>query len=74
MPATITPLKKLKQASRNLTQEIDCGASEPACPVEASFADLDLPNTWLQYEAIDALWLRKKEAARAMVAQAQARR
>jgi hypothetical protein len=42
--------------------------------VEASFADLDLPNTWLQYEAIDALWLRKKEAAWAMVAQAKARR
>jgi len=42
--------------------------------VEASVADLDLPNTWLQYEAIDALWLRKKEAARAMGAQAKARR
>jgi ferredoxin len=74
MPATITPLKKPKQASRNLTQEIDCGACKPACPVEASFADLDLLNMWLKYEAIDALWLRKKEAARAMVAQAKARR
>jgi len=42
--------------------------------VAASFADLDLPNTWLQYEAIDALWLRKKEAAWAMGAQAKARR
>ena len=74
MPATITPLKKPMQASRNLTQEIDCGACKPTCPVEASFADLDLPNTWLKYEAIDALWLRKKEAAWAMVAQAKARR
>ena len=74
MPATITLLKKPKQASRNLTQEIDCGACKPACPVEASVADWDLPNTWLQYETIDALWLRKKEAARAMGAQAKARR
>jgi NAD-dependent dihydropyrimidine dehydrogenase PreA subunit len=46
---------------------IDCGACEPACPVEAIFAELDLPYKWAKYEEIDALWYRDKEAARAMV-------
>jgi ferredoxin len=52
---------------------IDCGACEPACPVEAICADLDLPTKWLQYEAIDALWYRNKEAARALVEKAKAK-
>jgi hypothetical protein len=30
MPATITPLQKPKQASRNLTQEIEGGVATPA--------------------------------------------
>jgi NAD-dependent dihydropyrimidine dehydrogenase PreA subunit len=46
---------------------IDCGACEPACPVEAIYAELDLPYKWAKYEEIDALWYRDKEAARAMV-------
>ena len=51
---------------------IDCGACEPTCPVEAIFADLDLPTKWLKYEAIDALWYRNKAAARALVETAKA--
>jgi NAD-dependent dihydropyrimidine dehydrogenase PreA subunit len=46
---------------------IDCGACEPVCPVEAIFADLDLPTKWRKYADIDALWFRDKAAARALV-------
>ena len=46
---------------------IDCGACEPACPVEAIYAELDLPYKWAKYEEIDTLWYRDKDAARAMV-------
>jgi ferredoxin len=52
---------------------IDCGACEPACPVEAIFAELDLPYKWAKYEEIDALWYRDKDAARAMVEAVKAR-
>jgi len=47
---------------------IDCGACEPACPVEAIYAEFDLPTRWIQYADIDALWYRDPEAARARVA------
>ena len=46
---------------------IDCGACEPVCPVEAIFAEFDLPTEWEPYAEIDALWYRDKEAARAQV-------
>ena len=52
---------------------IDCGACEPACPVEAIFAELDLPNRWVKYERIDELWFRDKNAARALVDEAKKR-
>lgn len=43
---------------------IDCGACEPACPVEAIYPELDLPYALAKYEGINALWYRDKEAAR----------
>ena len=46
---------------------IECGAFEPTCPVEAIFAECELPYKWVSYEEIDALWYRDKDAARAMV-------
>jgi NAD-dependent dihydropyrimidine dehydrogenase PreA subunit len=46
----------------------DCGACEPVCPVEAMYAEFDLPSRWMQYAEIDALWYRDPEAARARVA------
>jgi NAD-dependent dihydropyrimidine dehydrogenase PreA subunit len=46
---------------------IDCGACAPVCPVEAIYAEFDLPYTWLKYASIDALWYRDKAAARAQV-------
>lgn len=47
---------------------IDCGACEPACPVEAIYAEGDLPGPWWHYREIDALWFRDPAAARARVA------
>ncbi|MFH1131745.1 MAG: ferredoxin family protein [Pseudomonadota bacterium] len=46
---------------------IDCGACEPACPVDACFAEEDLPDGQKQFAEIDALWFKDKEAARAKV-------
>ena len=46
---------------------IDCGACEPACPVEAIYHEYDLPTRWVPYIDIDALWFRDPEAARARV-------
>jgi NAD-dependent dihydropyrimidine dehydrogenase PreA subunit len=46
---------------------IDCGACEPICPVEAIYAEFELPTKWRQYADIDALWYRNKDAARTRV-------
>ena len=47
---------------------IDCGACEPACPVEAIYHEYDIPTPWVPYIDIDALWFRDPDAARARVA------
>ena len=52
---------------------IDCGACEPMCPVEAIYAELDLPTEWEHYAAIDALWYHDKHAARAKVEAAKSK-
>ena len=46
---------------------IDCGACEPECPVTAIFPEDSLPPEWANYTAIDALWFKDKDAARAEV-------
>lgn len=46
---------------------IDCGACEPECPVTAIFAEEDVPDQWKEYTAINALWFKDKDAARARV-------
>ena len=38
---------------------IDCGACVPACPVEAIFAEEDLPDEWSEYLEINADWYQK---------------
>lgn len=38
---------------------IDCGACVPACPVEAIFAEEDLPDQWNEYLEINANWYQK---------------
>jgi len=48
---------------------IDCGACEPVCPVNAIFAEDDVPPDQAAYTEIDALWFKDPEAARAKVAE-----
>ncbi|MDR0848408.1 MAG: ferredoxin family protein [Propionibacteriaceae bacterium] len=33
---------------------VDCGACQPACPVDAIFYEDDLPSEWAQFAEIDA--------------------
>jgi NAD-dependent dihydropyrimidine dehydrogenase PreA subunit len=35
---------------------IDCGACEPACPVEAIFYEDDVPGQWFRHSADNALF------------------
>lgn len=39
---------------------IDCGACEPECPVEAIFAEEDLPEKWHEYIEINADYFKDK--------------
>ena len=41
---------------------IDCGACEPECPVEAIFAEEDLPEEWHPYIEINAKYFELKDA------------
>ena len=38
---------------------IDCGACVSACPVEAIFADSDVPEKWANFTAINAEYFKK---------------
>ena len=40
---------------------IDCGACEPECPVEALFAEEDLPEEWIQFTEINAKYFELKD-------------
>ena len=46
---------------------IDCGACEPACPVDAIFDEPDLPEDQAHFTAINELWYDDAPAARAQV-------
>ena len=46
---------------------IDCGACEPACPVTAIFMEDDVPEEWVVYTEINALWFEDKDTARTRV-------
>ena len=39
---------------------IECGACEPACPVEAIFTVEDLPEEWTHFEKINADYFAMK--------------
>lgn len=45
---------------------IDCGACEPECPVEAIFAEEDLPEEWTRFTEINAKYLRAQGQPRGM--------
>ena len=47
---------------------IDCGACEPACPVNAIFAEADLPADQAHFLELNALWFSDAAAARAQAA------
>ena len=38
---------------------IDCGACEPACPVQAIFPQDLVPDKWTKYIALNAEWYKK---------------
>ena len=38
---------------------IDCGACVSACPVEAIFADSDVPEKWQSFTAVNAEYFKK---------------
>ena len=46
---------------------IDCGVCEPACPVQAIFAEDDLAKESVQFVEINAMWFKDKGAARLRV-------
>ena len=46
---------------------IYCGACEPACPVNAIFAEDDVPDAVKPFTAINAQWYKDKDGARAAV-------
>ena len=41
---------------------IDCGACIPACPVEAIYADTDVPAKWKEYIGINAAYYKNGAA------------
>ncbi len=38
---------------------IDCGLCEPECPVNAIFADTDVPGKWEQFVALNASFYKQ---------------
>jgi NAD-dependent dihydropyrimidine dehydrogenase PreA subunit len=38
---------------------IDCGACEPVCPVQAIFAQTDVPQQWTRYIDINARYFNR---------------
>ena len=46
---------------------IDCGACEPACPVNAIYAEDDLPDDQAAFAEINTLWYQDKDGARSKV-------
>jgi len=48
---------------------IDCGACEPACPVNAIYAEDAVPDSQAAFKEINALWYEDADQARARVDQ-----
>ena len=42
---------------------IDCGACVPACPVEAIFAESELPDKWRNFARINADYFQNRKSA-----------
>jgi len=52
----------------NPAECIDCGACQPACPVQAIFPERDLPDPMKQFAALNASWYADPAPVRAAVA------
>ena len=46
--------ERFDQLFINPDECIDCGLCEPECPVDAIYADTDLPDIWRKYAGINA--------------------
>ncbi|MEI6045003.1 MAG: ferredoxin family protein [Chloroflexota bacterium] len=46
---------------------IDCGACEPECPVNAIFAEEEVPDKWKTFVSIARLSVKNKEEARTQI-------
>jgi ferredoxin len=53
------PFESAEQLYIDPEECIDCGACVPACPVEAIFAEEDVPEQWSDYLEINAKWYQK---------------
>src|SRR5205085_2079074 len=51
----------------NPAECIDCGACQPACPVQAIFPENDVPAEAQRFTAINTLWYSEPATARAQV-------
>ncbi len=51
---------------------IDCGACQPACPVNAIFPDNEVPADQARFAEINVLWFSDRAAARAQVGEGSA--
>ncbi len=51
----------------NPAECIDCGACQPACPVNAIFPEGDVPADQARFIPINALWYEDPDAARAQI-------
>lgn len=47
---------------------IDCGACQPACPVDAILPENEVPDDDSRFTAMNALWYQDKDAARSEIA------
>ncbi len=56
----------------NPAECIDCGACQPACPVQAIFPEGDVPGEMQKFIGINAAWYGDRAAARAQVGGAPA--
>lgn len=46
---------------------IDCGACEPACPVDAIFAENSVPGPMKEYVELDARWYKDPTSVRTRI-------
>jgi NAD-dependent dihydropyrimidine dehydrogenase PreA subunit len=51
---------EVEQLYINPDECIDCGACEPACPVNAIFQEAEVPDEWKKFIAINAQFFRRK--------------